>query len=223
MSPIIEAAWIAVAGGVSGALVGVIGSTTIAISSARNTRRSVEVTIEAERLQRLWEKQAAAYEDVVKEMLLRRTQREYALSHGDIGSGPPALSLLLRRSDDPESVQVKALLLAYGSAAVQRTYEASEQVTVRVTQAAYNLNQVNDQLMRAQNSLQMADAELQEPLPDYGEALERLHALKAEAFEVDQQLFDAINHELAWRPGRSNGDPASPRAEHRIYRRPARG
>lgn len=52
------------------------------------------------------------------------------------------LEQIARRSDDPDSVRIKALLLAYGSAAVQ--------------------------------------------------------ALNAEAFTVDQKLFDAINSELAW-------------------------
>ena len=58
-------------------------------------------------------------------------------------------------------------------------------------------------------------AEGLEPLPDYYEAL-HLHALKAQAFEVDQRLFDAINRELAWKPtapGRPS--PTAPRSEQR--------
>ena len=87
MSPIVDAAWIASATGIAG----IAGSVLVAIVSSRNSRRATETTIQSERHLRLWEKQAAAYEEVVKEMLLRRTQREYALSHGDISTGPPEL------------------------------------------------------------------------------------------------------------------------------------
>lgn len=195
-----------IAGGVG--IVGVIGSTIASVTSVRNTRRSVRDTIDHERRQRLWEKQAAAYEDVVKEMLLRRTQREYALGHGDIGAGPTALRELLRRSDDPETIRIKALLLAYGSVAVQRAYEDSEQFTAKVTQATHHLNHVNDMHMKARIGKE-PNAEHLEPLPDYGQALSHLHALKAEAFEVDQRLFDAINHELAWNSTTSNSPSLS--------------
>jgi hypothetical protein len=120
---------------------------------------------------------------------------------GDISTGPPALSLLLRRPDDPESVRIKALLLAYGSAAVQRAYDESEQMAVKVAQAAYAVEQANTLEMRAQAIRETGkDPEQVMELPSYGEALERLHALKDEAFQVDQRLFDAINSELAWKP-----------------------
>jgi hypothetical protein len=80
--------------------------------------------------------------------MLRRTQRELALSPGDIGTGPPALEQI-RRSDAPQSIRIKALLLAYGSAAVQAAFETFEQVTLKVAIAANELMAANDRLMEA--------------------------------------------------------------------------
>ena len=98
---------------------------------------------------------------------------------------------------------IKALLLAYGSAAVQLAFEGSETVAQQVTKAAHDLYSANLLLTKAQ-TLEAAGrsaAHLQ-PLPAYHELLGKLHALRAEAFTVDQKLFDAINRELAWAPQR---------------------
>jgi hypothetical protein len=197
MSPLIEATGITAAVGVAG----VIGTVWVARATSRNARILNRETIEGERSQRLWEKQAAAYEEALNETLQRGVQREAALSRGDIGSGPPKLKRIRLRSEESEAIRVKAVLLAYASPAVRQAYEAAEQTSVTVEMAAAELYSVNAALMRAHEREASGESDGHpEPLPSYEDALAALHESKADALAADEKLIAAINRELSWAP-----------------------
>jgi hypothetical protein len=114
MSPQVEAAWIALIG----AGVGVGGTVTIAIVSFRSTLASVREQIEADRRNRIWEKQAAAYTDAIAVLANRqmiRRNRLQGVMTGTVPEEPPALI---------EWEAVKARLAAYASPAVLDALEA---------------------------------------------------------------------------------------------------
>ena len=107
-----------------------IGSVITIVGTAINgriARRATAMTLEAEHRQRLWEKQSAAYEETVREVLARQTRRETLTSRGDPGNigGHPVEEM--RKSEEPESVRIRALMLADASAAVWGAYEEARQ------------------------------------------------------------------------------------------------
>jgi hypothetical protein len=119
----IEAAWIGVAAVVAGGLVSVAG----AMVNGWNTRRVAETTIEGEHRQRLWEKQSAAYEDAVKEVLARRTRRDALTSRGDVGNIGSHPIEEMRKAEEPESIKIRSALRAYASTAVWTAYEKADE------------------------------------------------------------------------------------------------
>lgn len=114
MSPQVEAAWIALIG------VGVgVGSTlTVAIVSFRNTLASVREQIEADRRNRIWEKQAETYTDAIavlaNRQIIRRNKLQGVLT-GTVPEEPPALI---------EWEAVNARLVAYASSTVLDALDA---------------------------------------------------------------------------------------------------
>jgi hypothetical protein len=71
MNPTVEAAWIAAGVGV----LSLAGTVIIAIIGYRSSRR---VALEAARNERLWDKMASAYEEVLIALLRRQTERKEA-------------------------------------------------------------------------------------------------------------------------------------------------
>ena len=87
MNPAVEAAWIAGSSGLVGVLMGVSGTVIVARLGFRSTRAATEVTtsaalasieaqIEADRRNRLWERQAAAYTDTIAIVVRERATRQ---------------------------------------------------------------------------------------------------------------------------------------------------
>lgn len=72
MNPSAEAAWIAAGSAILGVAVGVTGTVVVGISGFRNTRRATELAVQGERGHRLWDRQAAAYEEALATLLRRR-------------------------------------------------------------------------------------------------------------------------------------------------------
>jgi hypothetical protein len=104
-------AWIGVVSVTVGGVVTVAGS----MVNGLMTHRVAETTIEGEHRQRLWEKQSAAYEDTVRELLARRARREALTSRGDVGNIGSHLIEEMRKAKEPESIQIRAALWAYAS------------------------------------------------------------------------------------------------------------
>jgi hypothetical protein len=71
MNPTVEAAWIAAGVGI----LSLAGTVTVAIIGYRNTRKAA---LEAARNERLWDKMAAAYEEVLIALLRRQAERTEA-------------------------------------------------------------------------------------------------------------------------------------------------
>jgi hypothetical protein len=71
MSPVVEAALIAaITGGV-----GVVGTVVVAISGHRTTNKTTVLALDAARGDRLWDKQAATYEETLSALLYRADKR----------------------------------------------------------------------------------------------------------------------------------------------------
>jgi hypothetical protein len=194
MSSVIDVAWIGVAG------VGVGGFISIAATAVngRIAHRAAETTIAGEHRQRLWEKQSAAYEETVREVLARQTRRQALTSRGDTGNIGSHPREEIFKHEEPESVRIRALLLAYASTPVWAAYEGAE---VANTLFWVNLGklasaQLATQSWAEQQSAGVSDAALP-PKADYEGALDAMYRSREDAKSADQALFDAINRELS--------------------------
>jgi hypothetical protein len=121
VTPGIAEAWIAA--GVGG--LGIVATAVVAVVNARNTRQTAIATIDTGRETRVWEKQSAAYEDAVKEVLARRTRRTALTSRGDIGNIGSHPVEEIFKAEDPEIIRVRARLRPYASDEVWAAYEAA--------------------------------------------------------------------------------------------------
>jgi hypothetical protein len=197
VSSLIDVAWIGVAGVVIGGFISITGTAV----NGWTARRAAEMTLEGEHRQRLWEKQSAAYEETVREVLARQTRREALTSRGDVGSIGSHPIEEMRKHEEPESIRIKALLLAYASAAVWAAYDEADSAN-----ALFWLNlsrlasaQLATQSRAEQQSVGVSEGSLR-PEVDYRGALDAMHNSKKDAVTVDKALFDAINRELSWTP-----------------------
>lgn len=118
VSSVIDVAWIGVAGVAIGGLISITGTAV----NGRIAHRAAKTTIEGQQRQRLWEKQCAAYEETVREVLARQTRREALTSRGDLGNIGSQPIEEMRQHEEPESIRIKALMLAYASALVWAAY-----------------------------------------------------------------------------------------------------
>ena len=107
MASVIDVAWIGVAGVAVGGFISIIGTAV----NGRIANKAAETTIEGEHRQRLWEKQSAAYEETVREVLARQTRRQVLTSRGDVGNIGSHPIEEMRRREEPESIRIRALLL----------------------------------------------------------------------------------------------------------------
>jgi hypothetical protein len=76
MNPLVEGAWIAGASGLLGVLVGVTGTTIVAIAGFRNTRAATDKALRGARRDRLWDRRADVYQDTLAEALHRKDDRD---------------------------------------------------------------------------------------------------------------------------------------------------
>jgi hypothetical protein len=123
MNPIVEASWIAAGSGIVGVLVGVGGTVTVAVLGSRNTRKAtaeaiaagaaqIGTQIEADRRNRIWEKQATAYTDAITGIMHRQKVRSGQMDGVITGSEParPPVPVDWR--------ELEGRLIAYSSPAV---------------------------------------------------------------------------------------------------------
>jgi hypothetical protein len=99
MNPAIEAAWIAGGSGLLGVTVGITGTVIVARIGFRSTRDATDATtaagiasiraqIEADRRNRIWEKQAAAYTDAIAGIAHRQRIRQGLMRQVLTGTEP---------------------------------------------------------------------------------------------------------------------------------------
>lgn len=214
VSGVIDVAWIGAAGVAIGGLISIIGTAV----NGRIAHRTAETTIEGEHRQRLWEKQSAAYEEAVRVVLARQTRREVLTSRGDVGNIGSHPIEEMRRNEEPESIQIRALLLAYASQAVLAAYETADSANVAFWM---NLAGLASALAATQARSEQEPVGVSEdywpPKVDYQSALDAVHKSKKDAVTVDKALSDAINRELSWTPQPMPGPSAL--ASLRVFRR----
>jgi hypothetical protein len=137
----------------------------------------------------------------VREVLARQTRREVLMSRGDVGNIGSHPIEEMREREEPESIRIRALLLAYASAAVWAAYEEADSANtlVWVNLSRLASAQIATQSQAEEKSAGMSESSLP-PEVDYQGALDAVHNSKKDAVAVDKALFDAINRELSWVP-----------------------
>jgi hypothetical protein len=188
VAPVTDGAWVGVVGVAIGGIITIAGTAV----NGRIALGTTKTTIEGEHRQRLWEKRCAAYEETVREVLARQTRREALTSRGDpgnIGSHPIEE---MRKHEEPESIRIRALLLAYASEAVWTAYEDADSVN---TQFWVNL-------ARLASTVDLGSLP---PGFDYQGVLDAIYESKEDAVTADRELFDKINQELSWTPRAAPG------------------
>jgi hypothetical protein len=190
--------WVGFAGIIAGGFIAISGQ----ITSARLASKTAEGTIAADRNQRLWERRAGAYVDMVQDVLARRTRREALTSRGDIGNiqDNPRRELY-DVAEAPEHIRLRAVLRAYASpevwTATGRADTANSEFWISLIklQSANSTNEERRKLQQAG----AAEDELP-PDPRYQDRLNAMYAARRQARAADDALFDVINSELSWRP-----------------------
>ena len=197
MSAVVEVAWIGVAGVAVGSFLSFLGTTL----NGRITHRAAEAAIEGERRQRLWDKQSAAYEETVREVLARQIRREALTSRGDVGNIGRHPIEEGRKHEEPENIRIKALMLAYASPAVWTAYENADKANALFWRNLFDL--ASAQLITQMQAEQQSTDEEESSRPlevNYQGVLDAVSMAKEGAVATDQALFDAINRELSWAP-----------------------
>jgi hypothetical protein len=95
---------------------------------------------------------------------------------------------------------IRALLLAYASAAVWAVYEEAESANALFW---LNLSRLASAQLATQSRAEQQSVVSEEslrPEVDYRGALDAMHNSKKDAVTVDKALFEAINRELGWTP-----------------------
>jgi hypothetical protein len=129
MQPIIEAAWIATATGVTG----IVGSVTVALAGFRSMRSATQQTIEADRDRRLWEKRAAAYEAILAAMLSRQAVRVRGKQAIETKKKMTEVLAEFVQFDLPGRYELEGRITAYASRAVRTAYGEVRVADLEVT------------------------------------------------------------------------------------------
>src|ERR1019366_1310979 len=129
MSPVVEAAWIAaITGGV-----GVVGTVVVAISGHRTTNKTTVLALDAARGDRLWDKQAATYEETLAALLYRAGRRRDQVTTARWTEEPvDAAKEFFASYDPPGWFQTQGRLLAYASDRVLASYREAEDADLEV-------------------------------------------------------------------------------------------
>ena len=153
----------------------------------------------------------------MREVLARQTRREGLTSRGDVGNIGSQPIEEMRKHEEPESIRIKALMLAYASAVWAAYKEADDANTLFwVNLSGLASAQIETQLRAEQESAGVSEGSLRQEV-DYQGALDAMHNSRKDAVVVNEALFNAINQELAWAPQRV---PASTDlAGLRVFRR----
>jgi hypothetical protein len=132
MDPAVEAALIS--GGVG--VVGIVGTVAVAIVGAQSTRKATNKTVDgatqdtiralnAARDDRLWEKQAAAYEETLSRLLYRLAMRHDALYLYSTAEDAEQARQTLAAYEPPDWFDAQARMLAYCPEDIREAFEAS--------------------------------------------------------------------------------------------------
>jgi hypothetical protein len=141
VTPTIEAAWIAA--GVAG--FGVVSTATVAVVGFRSTKNATiraiaattantMATLAAAREDRLWEKRAAAYEEIIGVLTHRQMKRQHELRMYRLTEeGEQQLKDFFDSFDPPGWFESQARLLAYASDGVREAFEATRRADLQAS------------------------------------------------------------------------------------------
>lgn len=125
MDPTVQGAWVAAASGLVGVLVGVGGTTFVAIKGFRNTRDATQLTLDARRDDRLWARKANAYQDAMTAALQRHDRRQQVL---DAKASPDSLELQVSQ----EWYDMQGRLRTFGEPKVVMAFDDSMKASKRL-------------------------------------------------------------------------------------------
>jgi hypothetical protein len=133
VNPTIEAAWIAagvgglgIAGAVTTAIVGFLSTRNATTKTVAAGTASTTATLAAAREERLWERQAAAYEETIAALLHRQMKRQHELRMYRLTEdAEQQLKDFFASYEPPGWFQAQARLLAYASDDVRDAFEAT--------------------------------------------------------------------------------------------------
>jgi hypothetical protein len=201
MSPQVEAAWIALIG----VVIGISGTAFVAWLGFRNTRAATEKTVRAARSDRLWDRKADAYKDVMAETLKQLDRLRFlakSLQRGkdyDQAAESPGMQLPQEWGD------TEGRISTFGAQEVMKAYGESIQATRIAHERLTDLRQAALRVVEAQ---QASASELEAAVDAWEAAIAAgLDALK-DAIAVDQALMQAIRDDL---DKESDGTAPSPR------------
>lgn len=106
----------------SAALIAALAAGGVAVVGFITNLRTTTRTLDAARDQRLWEKQAEVYEEILAFCAYRQTSRQRIISLGDSPDTQAGLQRLLGSYEPPSWFQMQARVIAFGSAEVEQAF-----------------------------------------------------------------------------------------------------
>jgi hypothetical protein len=195
----VEAALIS--GGVG--VLGVAGTVAVAIAAARSTRKATSKTVDgatqdtiralnAARDDRLWEKQAAAYEETLASLLYRLAKRHDVFNPYRMPEDAEQAKQAFAAYDPPDWFGAQARLLAYCPEDIRKAFEASLQADSEVRARSSHWISLTEQARTAdeRGNLPATNTDSLE------EAQEALMSAVQQADARDQELVKLIRDKL---------------------------
>ena len=131
----------------SAALIAALSAGGVAVVGFITNLRTTTRTLDAAHDQRLWEKQAEVYEEILAFCAYRQTSRQRIISLGESPDTQAGLQRVLGSYEPPSWFQMQARVIAFGSAEVERAFrnarDADEACTVAQL-AAYRAAQAGN-------------------------------------------------------------------------------
>jgi hypothetical protein len=191
MRPVVEAAWIAT----GTAAIGIIASASVGISGLRNTRKATQETVQSERLLRLWDKRAAAYEQALADLLHRKENRRALLAGGWIArESQERFQNWLDSYDESKWWEMNGRLLAYSTDDVGDAVDAANEAHRQILEQ-------NEQVKNLEEQNQTADPAMQPGIVDaIASARQTLTATLRHSADAENALIDVIRAELRIEP-----------------------
>jgi len=205
VTPAIEAAWIAA--GATG--FGIVSTATVAIVGFRSTRNATVraiaastantmASLAAAREDRLWEKRAAAYEEIIGVLTHRQMKRQHELRMYRLpDANEQQLKDFFDSYNPPRWFESQARLLAYASDDVRQAFEATRGADLEVRVGYDRWLMLTEQVQTAMESGNFAAA------PDGSlvvQARKDVNPALEEAEARDEAVIKLIRDELHSRP-----------------------
>jgi hypothetical protein len=210
-------------------VVGVVATAVTAWIGSWNTRRATERTVEAgtdanratlaaAREERLWERRAAAYEEMLTMLLHRRAKRNYDVQTIRMDDETPESELkkFYKEYKLPGIFETESRLVAYASDAVMAAYEATRSAHSAVQVRSIRVGTLLDQIESAQLS---RGAKAAPDVDTFVAAEEQVKAALKAANAADGALINVIRSELRSRPEAAQPPSALPAVHSRLWRR----